>query len=159
MYRGGVFDMTPLYAGVGGVVRELTEMDAGINGAVKSMTEMWAGVDGVNRQIFSKLCTVRITGFGSSEYEGKAQVEIEGVVYYRGTTLQVPPGTQMIASAYGNPHDPDIGGVYVNEKRVVSGEGVKSYIYTIETNISIELISMTYPYLDAFGEVRITEEA
>lgn len=44
--------MTPLYAGVGGVVRELTEMDAGVNGVVKPMTEMWAGVDGVNRQIF-----------------------------------------------------------------------------------------------------------
>ena len=45
--------MTPLYAGVGGVVRELTEMDAGINGVVTPLTEMWAGVDGVNRQIFS----------------------------------------------------------------------------------------------------------
>lgn len=45
--------MTPLYAGVGGVVRELTEMDTGINGVVTPLTEMWAGVDGVNRQIFS----------------------------------------------------------------------------------------------------------
>lgn len=45
--------MTPLYAGIGGVVRELTEMDTGINGVVKPMTEMWAGVGGVNRQIFS----------------------------------------------------------------------------------------------------------
>ena len=45
--------MTPLYAGIGGVVRELTEMDAGINGVVTPMTEMWAGVGGVNRQIFS----------------------------------------------------------------------------------------------------------
>lgn len=45
--------MSPLYAGVGGVVRELTEMDAGINGVVTPLTEMWAGVDGVNRQIFS----------------------------------------------------------------------------------------------------------
>lgn len=45
--------MTPLYAGIGGVVRELTEMDAGINGVVTPLTEMWAGVNGVNRQIFS----------------------------------------------------------------------------------------------------------
>lgn len=44
--------MTPLYAGIGGVVRELTEMDAGINGVVTPLTEMWAGVGGVNRQIF-----------------------------------------------------------------------------------------------------------
>ena len=45
--------MTPLYAGIGGVVRELTEMHAGINGVVTPLTEMWAGVGGVNRQIFS----------------------------------------------------------------------------------------------------------
>ena len=45
--------MTPLYAGIGGVVRELTEMHTGINGVVTPMTEMWAGVGGVNRQIFS----------------------------------------------------------------------------------------------------------
>ena len=45
--------MTPLYAGIGGVVRELTEMDAGIKGVVTPLTEMWSGVAGVNRQIFS----------------------------------------------------------------------------------------------------------
>lgn len=45
--------MTPLYAGIGGVVRELTEMHTGIKGVVTSLTEMWAGVDGVERQIFS----------------------------------------------------------------------------------------------------------
>lgn len=45
--------MTPLCAGIGGVVRELTEIDAGINGVVTPMTEMWAGVGGVQRQIFS----------------------------------------------------------------------------------------------------------
>ena len=49
--------MTPLYAGIGGVVRELTEMDAGINGVVTPMTEMWAGVGGVERQIFSAVTT------------------------------------------------------------------------------------------------------
>ena len=45
--------MTPLYAGIGGVVRELTEVDAGIGGVVTPLTEMWAGIDGVKRQIFS----------------------------------------------------------------------------------------------------------
>ena len=45
--------MTPLYTGIGGVVRELTEVDAGIGGVVTPLTEMWAGVDGVQRQIFS----------------------------------------------------------------------------------------------------------
>ena len=49
--------MTPLYAGIGGVVRELTEMDAGVNGVVTPLTEMWAGVGGVNRQIFSAIKT------------------------------------------------------------------------------------------------------
>lgn len=45
--------MTPLYAGIGGVVRELTEMHAGIGGVVTPLTEMWAGIGGVNKQIFS----------------------------------------------------------------------------------------------------------
>ena len=45
--------MTPLYAGIGGVVRELTEMYTGVGGVVKPLTEMWAGIDGVKRQIFS----------------------------------------------------------------------------------------------------------
>ena len=45
----------PLYAGIGGVVRELTEMHTCINGVVTPLTEMWAGVDGVNRQIFSSI--------------------------------------------------------------------------------------------------------
>ena len=45
--------MSPLYAGIGGVVRELTEMYTGVGGVVKPMTEMWAGIGGVNRQIFS----------------------------------------------------------------------------------------------------------
>lgn len=44
--------MSPLYAGIGGVVRELTEMYTGVGGVVKPMTEMWAGVGGVQRQIF-----------------------------------------------------------------------------------------------------------
>lgn len=45
--------MSPLYAGVGGVVRELIEMYTGVGGVVKSMTEMWTGIGGVNKQIFS----------------------------------------------------------------------------------------------------------
>ena len=45
--------MSPLYAGVGGVVRELTEVYTGVGGVVKPMTEMWAGIGGVNKQIFS----------------------------------------------------------------------------------------------------------
>lgn len=46
--------MTPLYAGIGGVVRELSDVDAGTNGVVTPLTEMWAGVGGVQRKIFEK---------------------------------------------------------------------------------------------------------
>lgn len=55
--------MTPLYAGIGGVVRELTEMHTGINGVVTPLTEMWAGINGVERQIFSA-----VTGKQAGEY-------------------------------------------------------------------------------------------
>lgn len=68
--------MTPLYAGVGGVVRELTEMDAGVNGVVKPMTEMWAGVDGVNRQIFSADTTA-----GSLSIGDVVQIKESGVAH------------------------------------------------------------------------------
>lgn len=56
--------MTPLYAGIGGVVRELTEMYTGVGGVVRPMTEMWAGVDGVNRQIFSSGTPAGSLGIG-----------------------------------------------------------------------------------------------
>lgn len=50
--------MTPLYAGIGGVVRELTEMYTGVGGVVTPLTEMWAGVSGVERQIFSSISLI-----------------------------------------------------------------------------------------------------
>ena len=61
--------MTPLYAGIGGVVRELTDLYTGVGGVVKPMTEMWAGVGGVNRQIFSAgtPCTIEYS-LPSSEF-------------------------------------------------------------------------------------------
>lgn len=96
--------MTPLYAGIGGVVRELTEMDAGINGVVTPLTEMWAGVGGVQRQIFSavknqtwqKWSADSKIGYSSSSaktdlaYVRPPNDEIKTVYYYNGTKYRLP---------------------------------------------------------------------
>lgn len=151
--------MTPLYAGVGGVVRELTEMYTGINGVVTPLTEMWAGVGGVERQIFSggTICTVSITGKGSTNATSMAQVEINGEIYYAPATLEIAAGTNMIASARCN-GSVGKGGIYVNEEMVTRAqEGVRSYEYVIEKNISVNLISVVSGRR-AYGEVYINEE-
>ena len=90
--------MTPLYAGIGGVVRELTEMDAGINGVVTPLTEMWAGVGGVNRQIFSTVkYSVVIAVFNYSNYpdSDQAYILIDGKTYNVYDRAEVSPGTNI----------------------------------------------------------------
>lgn len=45
--------MSPMYCGVGGVVREIKEFYCGQNGVARKISEMWAGIDGVKRKIFN----------------------------------------------------------------------------------------------------------
>ena len=88
--------MTPLYAGIGGVVRELTEMDAGINGVVTPLTEMWAGVNGVNRQIFSAGTTVGDLAVGDIIQLRENLVPVDYIVVHQGL-----PGSMYDASCDG----------------------------------------------------------
>lgn len=88
--------MTPLYAGVGGVVRELTEMDAGINGVVTPLTEMWAGVNGVNRQIFSSGTPVGDLAVGDIIQLRENLVPVDYIVVHQGL-----PGSMYDASFPG----------------------------------------------------------
>lgn len=83
--------MSPLYAGIGGVVRELTEMYTGINGVVKPMTEMWAGIDGVKRKIFSakEPCSVTITIADDTQSGRDVSVGINDVFYKESGTVVV----------------------------------------------------------------------
>lgn len=90
--------MTPLYAGIGGVVRELTEMHTGIGGAVRELTEMWARVDGVNRQIFSAVkYSVVIAIFNYANYpdSDQAYILIDGKTYSVYDRAEVSPGTNI----------------------------------------------------------------
>lgn len=47
--------MSPMYCGVGGVVREIKEFYCGQNGVARKISEMWAGIDGVKRKIFNSV--------------------------------------------------------------------------------------------------------
>lgn len=90
--------MTPLYAGIGGVVRELTEMYTGVGGVVTPLTEMWAGVSGVERQIFSTVkYSVVIAVFNYSNYpdSDRAYILIDGKTYNVYDRAEVSPGTNI----------------------------------------------------------------
>lgn len=63
----------PTYCGIDGVVRKLKEWPVGVGGAVRQQKEVWAGVDGVNRKIFSKEETVKLTIYNS--YTSDIKVE------------------------------------------------------------------------------------
>ena len=88
--------MTPLYAGIGGVVRELTEMHTGINGVVTPLTEMWAGVDGVERQIFSTGTSVGDLAVGDIIQLRESLVPVDYIVVHQGL-----PGSMYDASCDG----------------------------------------------------------
>lgn len=103
--------MTPLYAGIGGVVRELTEMYTGVGGVVKPMTEMWAGVDGVKRQIFSsgpELVPVTVQ-FSNSWLQGltityindSGSLQTQSISYTDPLQISTPLGGLIVISGYG----------------------------------------------------------
>lgn len=90
--------MTPLYAGIGGVVRELTEMYAGVGGVVKPMTEMWAGIGGVERQMFSTVkYSVVIALFNYANYPSidQAYILVDGAKYVVNESFEASPGTNI----------------------------------------------------------------
>ena len=102
--------MTPLYAGIGGVVRELTEMHTGINGVVTPLTEMWAGVDGVKRQIFSagpELVPVTVQS-SHSDLQGltityineSGSLQTQSISYPDSLQISTPLGGLIVISGY-----------------------------------------------------------
>ena len=76
--------MTPLYAGIGGVVREIKELYTGVGGVVKPLTEMWAGVGGVNRQIFSAGTPVGDLSVGDVIQLRENLVPVDYIVVHQG---------------------------------------------------------------------------
>lgn len=140
--------MTPLYAGIGGVVRELTEVDAGIGGVVKPMTEMWAGVGGVERQIFSS-AKPAVVSIEYTQYVGwdpeEVYVVIDGVKYTSPQEVTTTVGAIMDcvlnASSYSNAH------VYIDnvEQTVPQGTRPWHFQYQIPGNITVKPTSESFP--------------
>ena len=150
--------MTPLYAGIGGVVRELTEMDAGINGVVTPLTEMWAGVNGVQRQIFqSRPSVVNIKIVGEGAPLSYAWVTIDGTDYYTENTIEVPYGTTIVASAWQRPNqDSGLCGIYVNGTLVTYQDPSSTYGSVVSYNFIANTDTTVYlDYVDGSPSVRI----
>ena len=60
----------PMYAGIGGAVRELVELHAGVGGVVKELDAKYAGIGGVRKQIYQKQDTcLRYNVINQSSYE------------------------------------------------------------------------------------------
>ena len=140
--------MTPLYAGIGGVVRELTEMHTGINGVVTPLTEMWAGIDGVQRKIFSTTESAIVT-LTTPQYSswnpGDVWVVIDGVKYTSDEIVTTYVGAIMRcflnASSYGNAY------LYVNDVKITLPQGTAPYTYAhiISKDTTVEVSSEGYP--------------
>lgn len=140
--------MTPLYAGIGGVVRELTEMYTGIGGVVKPMTEMWAGVSGVERQIFSSAKPAVVT-IKTRQYTGwdpeDVYVVIDGVKYTSDQDVTTTVGAIMDcvlnASSY------ELASVYINGEEQTVPQGTKPwhFQYQIPGNITVSPSSEGFP--------------
>lgn len=140
--------MTPLYAGIGGVVRELTEMHTGINGVVTPLTEMWAGIDGVNRQIFSSAKPAVVT-LEKTQYmswnPNYVYVVIDGVKYTSPQEVTTTVGAIMDlvlnASSYSNAR------VSINDVKQKIPQGTRPwhFLYQIPGNITVKPTSEGYP--------------
>lgn len=90
----------PTYCGIDGVVRKLKEWPVGVDGAVRQQKEVWAGVDGVNRKIFSKEETVKLTMYNSYTSDIKVEAHYNGSVYTNGTEINIPISGQLEIRGY-----------------------------------------------------------
>lgn len=140
--------MTPLYAGIGGVVRELTEMYTGVGGVVKPMTEMWAGVSGVQRQIFSsaKPAVVTIEPTQYVNWNPKyVYVVIDGVKYT--SPQEVTTTVGAIMDCVLNASSYSYANVYINDEKQTVPQGTKPwhFQYQIPGNITVRPTSEGFP--------------
>lgn len=139
--------MTPLYAGIGGVVRDLTEMHTGINGVVKPMTEMWAGIGGVERQIFSagpELVPVTV----QSSYSGihgitityineSGSLQTQSISYPDSLQISTPLGGLIVISGYTT-------GMAYNftVRDLISGTHYDAYALVYPVNNGVESLAL-----------------
>ena len=140
--------MSPLYAGVGGVVRELTEIYTGVGGVVKPMTEMWAGVGGVQRQIFSSAKPAVVT-IEPTQYmnwnPNYVYVVIDGVKY---TSFQdVTTTVGAIMDCVLNASSYELASVSINGEEQTVPQGTKPwhFQYQIPGNITVKPTSEGFP--------------
>lgn len=148
----------PTYAGINGVVRKLKEWPVGVNGVVHQQKEVWAGVDGVNRKIFSKEKTVKLTMYNSYTSDIKVEAHYNGSVYTNGTKINIPVSGQLEIRGYiinSNLRYPSLT-MYVNGNRQGSVSNIYGYtkcILTVTKNVTVRttLVSSDMWRIDVTG--------
>lgn len=100
-----------------------------------------------------QMCTVTITG-ASSSVGYTTYVEIDGVTYESAATLEVPLGTEIIASGYRS-YDGTRGGVFLNGSLVSDG----TYTYIVQSDVSIALSIVSGPPTTRSGSVEIADKS
>ena len=135
----------------GGVSREIEGGTPLIGGVAREIESGLVLVGGVAREIGfgPSVCIVTIKGYFNqySHY-----VEINGTIYYKETTLEVPAGTNVYCRAFAGPNRPDsitLDGVTAG---VVNASGyVYEYTYQINGNVTItsnyDMISSANNYI------------
>lgn len=97
------------------------------------------------------VCTIKITGTGSTNAFAATYVKIDGTSYAADATLEVPSGTVIECKAGASAYT---GGVYVNGVKMI--DCGSTYNYTVTKSINISLSHTSSRPQSAY--VRITEE-
>lgn len=123
------------------------------NGAVYEIELGMTLVGGVAYEIpfGPSVCTIKITGTGSTNVFAATYVKIDGTSYAADATLEVPSGTVIECKAGASAYT---GGVYVNGVKVI--DCGSKYNYTVTKSINISLSHTSSRPQSAY--VRITEE-
>lgn len=132
---------------IGSVAYEIESGTVLIGGVLRENESGLVLANGVNREIaFANACVVTITTAGSQAPGSSSKIEIGGVSYTSSATIEVEAGTEMkvVASL-----------VELNDTIVAKGSSSNpvTYLYTISTNISVDVL-----WGGAGGDVDITEE-
>ena len=126
-----------------------------ISGVNRKITKGLTLMDGVQRDIeFSTGVVITFeTGSYSASGYNDLHIEIDGIIYNRGTTIEVPVGTTILlnptASGYFSVN------IFVNGTKVGESSNTSPYRYTVNGNVTIT------PHVSmggVFGEYRIVEE-
>lgn len=131
-----------------------------VNGTARTVYNGQALVDGAGYDIVlsSSEVTVTITGDGHTQFGNYASVGCNGTTYTSATQLTVERGTPitLTVKSDGTNTTAAVAKIIVDGKTVqTKTNGSVSYIYTVDSNISIKLETGDYGF-GMFGTITVT---